>query len=222
MTASARHRRPAPARLLALAACAAASACGGAAAPPTPTPGTEFVAFASDFQGFTAWPSVTLEFPSVSGSPHAAGPRTVFINHEPPPGATQFPVGTMMVKRTEADGQLLARAKRGGSYNGSGAVGWEWFELVLSTAGQVAIKWRGFGPPLGEAYGGDPTAGCNSCHKLAADNDYVLTPGINVEPPDGGVPAPAPGGDGGSNDGPPNDGGAGGAQETDASDASND
>ena len=151
------------------------------------------MAFGPDFQGFVDWPSLALQFPSVSGSPHAAGPRTVFINHEPPPDATAFPVGTIIVKRTEADGQLFARAKRGGDYNASGAVGWEWFELTTSASGAVAIKWRGFGPPLGEAYGGDPAAGCNACHKLAVDNDYVLTPGLTLASPDGG--APPPGGD---------------------------
>ena len=190
MTSDPRHR--APARLAALAACALGAACGGGpSAPPPSMPNGEFVAFGSDFQDFVDWPSIALTFPSVAGSPHAAGARTVFINHEPPPDATAFPVGTILVKRTEADGQLLARVKRGGNYNASGAVGWEWFELVLSTDGKVAIKWRGFGPPLGEAYGGDPTAGCNGCHKLAIDNDYVLTPGLTLASPDGGGVPPA-------------------------------
>jgi hypothetical protein len=179
-------RATARAGAIALLACALVASCGGSSAPDDTLSG-EFVAFAPDFQPFTTWSSRLLDLPSVMGSPHAAGSRTVFINHEPPAGATSFPVGTMIVKRTEADGQLLARAKRGGNYNSSGAVGWEWFELVTSAGGAVSIKWRGFGPPLGEGYGGDPKAGCNSCHALAAANDYVLTPGLWLSA-DGGTP----------------------------------
>jgi hypothetical protein len=174
--------------VVALAACAIGAACGGTPAPDV-APG-EFVAFGNDFQSFLTWPSEMLNDASAVGAPHAAGPRTIFINHEPPPGATAFPVGTIIVKRTEVDGKLLARAKRGGTFNPSGAVGWEWFELTASAQGAVAIRWRGFGPPLGEAYGGDPKAGCNACHKLAAANDYVLAPGLMLAPAvDGGADA---------------------------------
>jgi hypothetical protein len=170
--------RPARARWLSVAFVlgAATASCDGGS--PAPSVDAQFVAFGHDFAGFDTWPSQVLEFPSLAGSPHAAGARTVFVDRLPPTGATEFPVGTMIVKRTEADGQLLARAKRGGTYNSTGAVGWEWFELTRTASGVVSIKWRGFGPPLGEAYGGNPKAGCNGCHALAANNDYVLTPGI--------------------------------------------
>lgn len=194
--------------VVALAACALGAACAGAPAPEA-APG-EFVAFGSDFQAFLTWPSEMLNDPSAVGAPHAAGPRTIFINHEPPPGATAFPVGTIIVKRTEADGKLLARAKRGGTFNASGAVGWEWFELTTSAQGAVAIRWRGFGPPLGEAYGGNPTAGCNTCHKLAVANDYVLAPGLALAPAlDGGVDAQ----DAGAGGGPQDDGAVDAPQE---------
>ncbi len=63
--------------------------------------------------------------------------------------------------------------KRGGGYN-SGAPGWEWFDLALldDASDGVRIVWRGVGPPAGETYGGDPAAGCNSCH-VACDNDAI-------------------------------------------------
>lgn len=175
--------------------CAAAASCGGGST--SPVVDQQFVAFGHDFAGFESWPSQSLEFPSLAGSPHAAGARTVFINHLPPAGATEFPVGTIIVKRTEADGQLLARVKRGGSFNSTGTIGWEWFELLGASSGVASIKWRGFGPPSGEAYGGNPQAGCNPCHLLAASNDYVLTPGLVLSGaddagavwPDGGADA---------------------------------
>jgi hypothetical protein len=109
---------------------------------------------------------------------HVSGRRTVYVNHEAEPGATSFPVGTLMVKETEADGKLFARAKRGEGFNATGAKGWEWFELAESATGAVAIQWRGLGPPLGEKYGGDPNSGCNPCHKTATATDYVMTPGL--------------------------------------------
>jgi len=40
----------------------------------------------------------------------------------------------------------------------------------------ASIVWRGVNAPDGENYAGDPLGGCNSCHQLAAKNDYVKTP----------------------------------------------
>jgi hypothetical protein len=34
----------------------------------------------------------------------------------------------------------------------------------------------------GEIYGGDPNTGCNTCHKLAVNNDYVLAPELMLTP----------------------------------------
>jgi hypothetical protein len=154
-----------------------AAACGASPAAPEGDGGT-FVAFGSDFQGFRSWTRQTLENPAPGGATHVAGTRSIYVNMLPPAGATEFPVGTIIVKTTDADGKIFARAKRGGAFNARGAAGWEWFELVEDAQGQVAIRWRGLGPPLGETYGGDPNAGCNMCHKLAAANDYVLAPGL--------------------------------------------
>ena len=150
--------------------------CGGGA---TDT-GPSFVAFASDFMGFESWQSETLDSPTASGSTHVSGVRTIYLNKVPPAGATAFPLSTIIVKRTEMDGKIFAQVKRGGGFNANGAVGWEWFELVENTPGVPSIRWRGFYPPAGEAYGGDPTGGCNLCHKVGAANDYVITPGLTL------------------------------------------
>jgi hypothetical protein len=149
--------------------------CGGT--PPEPVVDGEFVAFARDFEGFPMWDHWSIDNTTPAGSTHVSGKRTVYINHEPAADATTFLVGTVIVKRTELDGKLFARAKRGGTFNPKGAIGWEWFEL-LEGANGVKIAWRGVGPPKGEMYGGDPNAGCNMCHRLVRDDDYVFSLGL--------------------------------------------
>ena len=179
---------------------AGAAGCSGGAAAPADG---GFVAQNIDFRGYQTWTSFTLDSTSPGGSTHVSGPRTVYINHLPPADATEFPVGTIIVKETAADGKIFARAKRGGDYNKTGAVNWEWFELeVVQMA--TGIHWRGNGPPSGEIYGGDPNGGCNLCHKLAVANDYVLTPALRLAgASDAGVALPDDGGgaDGGEPDG---------------------
>jgi len=146
-----------------------------------------FIAFGSDFVGFRTWTSQSMESPVAGGSTHVSGLRTVYINALPPPDATAFPVGTMIVKETQADGKLFARVKRGGGYNATGAVDWEWFEIKEATGGAVVVNWHGVGPPAGETYGGDPNAGCNVCHRTASANDFVLSPWLKLAAaPDGG------------------------------------
>lgn len=161
-------------------ALAALAGCSGTSSETTDG-GASFVAFAADFAGFSTWEKVQFESPATAGSTHVAGARSVYINRKPPAGATSFPVGTVIVKVTDADGKIFARAKRGGTFNSKGAVGWEWFELLETAQHDVVIKWRGVGPPIGETYGGDPNAGCNLCHKGAPASDYVLTAGLGVE-----------------------------------------
>jgi hypothetical protein len=167
------------ARCLAAFVLSGAAACGTSPAASGSDGGT-FVAFGPDFQSFSDWPAHVIENGPMGGLSHVAGRRTVFINHLPAAGATEFPVGTIIVKRTEMDGKIFARAKRGGTYNAKGAAGWEWFELTETPDHVAVIRWRGVGPPLGETYGGDPNAGCNMCHKLAVANDYVLDQALMV------------------------------------------
>jgi hypothetical protein len=171
---SGRARRT-PASIVLAAAAVATLGCGGT--PADPTIDGEFVAFARDFEGFSTWDHSSIDNTTPAGSTHVSGKRTVYINHEPAADATTFPVGTVIVKRTELDGKLFARVKRGGNFNPKGAIGWEWFELTEGATG-VKVKWRGVGPPKGEMYGGDPNAGCNMCHRLVPDNDYVFSLGL--------------------------------------------
>lgn len=155
---------------------------------PAPTGASSFVAFAAHFQGYQRW-AATPGVPNpdfgtaVTGTVHDLGPMTVYVNRPPPAGATTFPVGTIVVKEatTGALGQrtVFAMVKRGGAFNDTGALGWEWFELVNGCDG-VQILWRGVGPPAGEKYGGDAASGCNACHAMGKGNDFVLTKGLRL------------------------------------------
>lgn len=159
--------------------------CAGARGEPDPSPPAEpaksgtFIAFAADFQGFQGWDHYPARGDGGASDPAHADPTLVeYINRRAPPGSLTFPVGTMIVKEgSEGDPlerEFFAMVKRGGDYNASGAVGWEWFELRnLATPGTVTIVWRGFGPPMGEIYGGDALGGCNECH-ASAQRDSVF------------------------------------------------
>ena len=187
-----------------LATFAGAAGCS-ASAPGDGADGGAFVAQNADFKGYQTWTSFTIDDLGPGGSTHVAGKRTIYINHEPPAGATEFPIGTIIVKETAADGKIFARAKRGGDppFNKTGAVGWEWFELKTVSM-KTGIDWRGNGPRAGEMYGGDPNAGCNPCHKLAVANDYVLTSALMLTAAgagaDGGAPGDGEGADGSTDD----------------------
>lgn len=149
-------------------------ACGSSGGPAGDAPET-FLAFSSTFAAFRSWPSFHSDGPANDGTFPAdvLGPRTQYINAPPPHGASEFPVGTMIVEARES-GKIFAGVKRGGGFNTGGARNWEWFEL---SDAPVTIVWRGVGPPLGDTYGGDPNGGCNACHmKCGANNDYVCSP----------------------------------------------
>jgi hypothetical protein len=164
--------------LAALTACALG--CGGTTAGDDAAP-TTFLAFTSTFAPFRTWTSFHSDGPADDGTfpPDVLGPRTQYINAVPPPGATEFPVGTVIVEARESGSEkIFAAVKRGGGFNATGAVDWEWFEL---TDQPVTIAWRGFGPPAGEMYGGDPNGGCNACHaKCGASNDFICSPRLSL------------------------------------------
>lgn len=164
------------------------AACGGSTADPT-TDGDgsceQFIAFSLDFDNFRNWESFPLPDAPELGVVHLAGPKTDYLNKRPPPGSTEFPKGTIIVKEVDVgdipDRQVFALVKRGCTFNSARAPGWEWFELNNDATGlHPQINWRGFGPPLGtEVYGGDPNA-CSDCHSNAKANDYVQSPPLQL------------------------------------------
>jgi len=157
-----------------------------------------FIAYTKDFADYQSWPSNTITDGQASGMTHIGGTRTIYINQLPSPDATAFPVGTIIVKETAADGRIFAQVKRGGGYNITGAVDWEWYELGVATNNAIGIKWSGFGPPAGEQYGGDPNGTCNSCHIGGKSNDYVMASWLLLGPNIGMVPGDGVGGAGGA------------------------
>jgi hypothetical protein len=166
------------------------SCSAGAGDAPNASAAGEFVAYASDFANFRSWSSTIGEGPpgapqppsSTDGGLHA-GPLTTYINQKPPKGSTSFPVGTIIVKEPTApaltERQIFAMVKRGGGYNSSGAINWEWMELRSVDESNATILWRNVGPPSGEAYGASPNI-CNDCHEMARTNDYVWTAGLDL------------------------------------------
>lgn len=164
------------------AAALALSACAGAEETP---PGDTFIAFSSNFSGFRTWESFPVPPGSGVGPVHLTGPRTEYLNRAPAHGAAAFPVDTIIVKESEVgdlpERKVFAMVKRGGDYNESGARDWEWFELKNVDDQEVTIIWYGVGPPAGEMYGGDPKAGCNSCHVASGKNDFVQSAALSLE-----------------------------------------
>ncbi|HET9959480.1 MAG TPA: hypothetical protein VFQ61_33545 [Polyangiaceae bacterium] len=153
---------------------------GGSGADSTEEAGS-FLAFAGDFQGFRDWSSFDVTGESALTEVHQ-GQVIIYVSDLPPPGLTQFPTGTRIVKEAILEGQptqIFAMAKRGGNFN-SGAPGWEWFELEdVAEKNGVKINWRGFGPPAGEKYAGDLESECNTCHR-ACGNDSVCTTHLDL------------------------------------------
>jgi hypothetical protein len=154
----------------------------------------EFIALPRDFAGYAKWWSVEVGEGSVDES-HLGVKRRVYVNRRPEPGATSFPVGTILVK-TGAGGELdgtvghevHAMVKRGGTFNAAQAVGWEWFELEQDKDAP-GVVWRGERAPNGEGYlcqSSDPDGGvievdCNQCHTAGRQNDFVLGPELSLD-----------------------------------------
>ena len=166
---------PPSSHIAAALAAAVLGACGSGGGPGDAS--ETFLAFSSTFAPFRTWLSFHSDGPASDGTvpPDVLGPRTQYINLPPPHGASEFPVGTVIVEARESgDHKIFAAVKRGGGFNTGGATNWEWFEL---TDAPVTIVWRGVGPPIGDTYGGDPNGGCNACHaRCGASNDYVCSP----------------------------------------------
>jgi len=136
-----------------------------------------FVAYAASFSSFESWPSAPAASENDAGDGlHGVGPLRVYWNHNPPSGATSFPVGTIIVKETEGadvtQRAVFAMVKRGDGFNSAGANGWEWFSLQEASDGTVTILWRGTVAPAGETYANQAIGDCNGCH-VASRNDSV-------------------------------------------------
>jgi hypothetical protein len=154
-----------------------------------------YVPYPSDFCNYaTSWTKyvepdaggdgiITPSSLADGGFIHTGGGRTEyvkFLNGPPAHGATEFPVGTIIVKTIDAQQQIFAMAKVGGGYNPNlpdgGPLNWEWLELPAGDC-PVDFVWSGAEPPMNQAYGGTPQA-CNDCHSGYPENDYVASPKI--------------------------------------------
>ena len=136
-----------------------------------------YIAQRKDFANFRDWRTFEKDVMSEHGD--VLGTTTVYLNRSPGDDATEFPVGTIVVKTMKPadsdDLNIHAMVKRGGGFNPKGALGWEYFELAFSKKdGQPFYLWRGEKPPDGEQYQmllsqndiamQDTEADCNSCH----------------------------------------------------------
>jgi hypothetical protein len=156
-----------------------------------PDPG--FVATEADLAGYASWARFDRGEQPVPPA-HPSGQSVVFVNRLPPAGSTAFPVGTIIVRVTPGEHpdpgtwEAHGMAKRGAGFNASGAVGWEFFDLLLwpdpSGEYRPRILWRGESPPQGNGYeapdGGGVELSCNHCHAAATDNDSVLGPELDL------------------------------------------
>jgi hypothetical protein len=166
----------------ALAALVALTAVGCSTGPTAATPDDSelFQAVSSSFSGFCSWKSApaTTTGDDAGDGLHGLGPLTVYWNQSPPHGATSFPNGTIIVKANETadptQRTIFAMVKRGGDFNSSGAVGWDWYSLQQTTAAcdVINILWNATVPPGGESYAGTPIGDCNGCHTKTT-NDAV-------------------------------------------------
>lgn len=175
------RRAVAALRLAAALIVALGGGCTAAVQPDEPPRGEPFVAIAADFSDFRDWPS--FELPPDSLTPaHPSGARRLYFDGVPAAGdpTAPFPVGTILVKAEESGDptawEIHAMVKRGGGFNAEGALGWEFFDLAIDAAGEVQVRWRGEGPPLGMGYPGEGTGDgqCNACHALVPDRDFVF------------------------------------------------
>jgi hypothetical protein len=156
--------------------------------------GAEYIALQRDFADFRDWKSFEIDEVETDGVHGTASANVVvYVNALPKRGAKAFPKGTLIVKAVqvadERDWTLHAMAKRGGTFNQEGALGWEFFELSINSNLDTVMVWRGEHPPNGETYqmlpGAKPQStttesDCSGCHATAT-NDAVLDDALQLE-----------------------------------------
>lgn len=187
---------------------AASSSCGGKAATKPPPVVQQFLVQDSDIADFTSWYSQPFVIDPIADIFYPPGSRFGFINHVAAPGATSYPIGTIIIKAIEnskdpTTWQLFGMSKRGGDYNAAGAVGWDFF-LPRFENGVPHIYSSGLtptvdgNPDMGAVNEGSYFAGgqiaCDVCHgsKDYAPYDHIIDHPFELNrdaaPPDLSVP----------------------------------
>ncbi len=145
---------------------------------PTTTTPTEFIADDNTFKGFEGWHLHSTKMgvdPTNLGGAHGGADSTsvrkiYFTSHSVSRTNGQFPVGTIVSKRTTgANGldMITAMAKRGNNFDPSGN-NWEYF--ILNADGSVLVD-NGDVKRGANLNGG----GCKGCHAKVSSNDYIFT-----------------------------------------------
>lgn len=159
--------------------------CDSTTMPSAPTD-RHFIALGHDFEGFLDWPSIALDSDGQFAG-HAAGSTQIHLRGIVPGVGIPFEKGTILVKATPGptypEWEVHAMVKRGEGFNPQGALGWEWFNLVLDEQGVPAISWRGVGTefdPGTYAFQRDGSTQmaesyCSVCHQALIDDDYVFS-----------------------------------------------
>ena len=149
-----------------------------------------FIALQRDFADFRDW----MRFPLRTAVMHAgvSGPVVAYLNELPPADASEFPVGTIVIKTVEIDPAtewtIHAMVKRGGGFNAQGALGWEYVDLAINDDDVPVIMWRGERPPSDHGYesllggGVDPAleVDCNGCH-TGGDEEAILSDELELD-----------------------------------------
>jgi hypothetical protein len=145
-----------------------------------------FIAQAQDFFDYADWMTFERETKSEHGG--VLGVTTIYVNElpetDPETDQRNFPIGAILFKSTKVQGYdkptIHAMVKRGRGFNPGGALGWEYFELLLSSKGLPYILWRGADAPSGEQYQAllgaqnldrpmELDGSCNGCHTEGHD-----------------------------------------------------
>lgn len=141
-----------------------------------------FIAQNSSFKNYQDWTAFKMTVKSEHEG--LSGETAIYVSESPDTESKKFPVGTILFKTTKVDGfdkpVVHAMAKRGSSFNVEGALGWEYFELLMGKGDVPYILWRGSKPPAGEMYQAllgamsvvrpmTTDADCNSCHAQGTD-----------------------------------------------------